>query len=68
MEAESYNQTCMASKSARKPSKKISDTDSDDAYSASQTSQSTSLSSKQPYVPRFIQKKKEKILAASLIA
>ena len=54
MEAESYNQTRMASKSARKRSKKISDTDSDDAYSASQTSQSTSLSSKQPYVPRFL--------------
>ena len=54
MEAESYNQTRMASKSARKRSKKISDTDSDDAYSASQTSQSTPLSSKQPYVPRFL--------------
>ena len=54
MEAESYNQTRMASKSARKRSKKISDTDSDDAYSASQTSQSTSLSSKQHYVPRFL--------------
>ena len=54
MEAESYNQTCMASKSARKRSKKISDTDSDDAYSTSQTSHSTSMSSKQPYVPRFL--------------
>ena len=54
MEAESYNQTCMASKSARKRSKKISDTDYDDAYSTSQTSQSTSMSSKQPYVPRFL--------------
>ena len=54
MEAESYNQTRMASKSARKRTKKISDTDSVDAYSASQTSQSTSLSSKQPYVPRFL--------------
>ena len=44
----------MASLSARKRSKKISDTDSDDAYSTSQTSQSTSMSSKQPYVPRFL--------------
>ena len=52
MEAESYNQTRMASKSARKRSKKISD--SDDAYSTSQTSHSTSMSSKQPYVPRFL--------------
>ena len=54
MEAESYNQTLMASKSARKCSKKISDTDSDDSYSTSQTSQSLSMSSKQPYVPRFL--------------
>ena len=53
MEAESYNQTPMVSKSARKRSKKISDTDSDDAYSTSQTSHSTSMSSKQPYGPRF---------------
>ena len=54
MEAESYNQTRMASKSARKRSIKISDTDSDDAYSTSQTSQSTFMSAKQPYVPRFL--------------
>ena len=51
MEAESYNQTRMASKSARK---KISDTDSDDTYSTSQTSHSTSMSSKQPYAPIFL--------------
>ena len=54
MEAESYNQTRMASKLARKRSIKISDTDSDDAYSTSQTSQSTSMSAKQPNVPRFL--------------
>ena len=34
--------------------KKISDDDSDDAYLASQTNQSSSISSKQPYVPRFL--------------
>ena len=49
MEAEPYNQKRMASKSARKRSKKISDDDSDDAYLASQTNKSSSLSSKQPY-------------------
>ena len=54
MEAESYKQTRMASKSARKRLKKISDDDSDDAYLASQTNQSSSISSKQPYVPRFL--------------
>ena len=54
MEAEPYNQKRMASKSARKRSKKISDDDSDDAYLASQTNKSSSMSSKQPYVPRFL--------------
>ena len=41
MEAEPYNQKRMASKSARKRSKKISDDDSDDAYLASQTNKSS---------------------------
>ena len=54
MEAEPYNQKRMASKSARKRSKKIPDDDSDDAYLASQTNKSSSMSSKQPYVPRFL--------------
>ena len=46
MEAESYNQTLMVSKSARKRSIKIFDDDSDDSCLASQTSQSSSMSSK----------------------
>ena len=60
----------MASKSARKRSKKISDDDSDDAYLASQTNKSSSMSSKQPYVPRFlifILKKKEKTFLLFLL-
>ena len=44
---ESYNKISMASRSAKKRSKKISNTDSDDTFLASQTSQSSSSSQPQ---------------------